>query len=57
MLVVHHALKIDILNLMEHAFHIGYYERDKVFYISPLNWKGQEEFQKQQVFLKLTLDV
>ncbi len=56
MLVVHPALKIDVLK-MEHAFHTSYCEGDKVFYISPLNWKGHEEFQEQHVFLESTLDV
>jgi hypothetical protein len=36
MLIVRHAFKIDILK-MEHAFHMGYREGDKVFYLSPTN--------------------
>jgi hypothetical protein len=32
MLVVKHVFKIDILK-MEHAFHMGYREGDKVFYL------------------------
>jgi hypothetical protein len=43
MLIICPTLKIDVLK-MEQAFHYGYYEGDKVFYVSPLNWKGQEEF-------------
>jgi hypothetical protein len=42
MLVVKHALNIDILK-MEHAFHSGYKEGDKVFYVSPTNWQGGVE--------------
>jgi len=34
--IVRHAFKIDILK-MEHAFHMGYREGDKVFYLSPTN--------------------
>jgi hypothetical protein len=41
--IVHLAFKIDVLK-MEQAFQIGYREGDKVFCISPLNWKGKEEF-------------
>ncbi len=41
--VVHPAFNIDVLKL-EHAFQIGYCKGDKVFYVSPLNWKGKEEF-------------
>ncbi len=41
--IVHLAFKIDVLK-MEHAFQTGYHEGDKVFYISPLNCKGKEEF-------------
>jgi hypothetical protein len=37
------ALKIDVLK-MEQAFQIGYNEGDKIFYVSPLNWKGEEQF-------------
>jgi hypothetical protein len=36
MLVVRPALKINILK-MEHAFHGGYIEGGKVFYVSPTN--------------------
>ncbi len=39
MLVVRLALKIDILK-MEQAFHMGYREGDKVFYLSLTSWKG-----------------
>jgi hypothetical protein len=35
-LVVHHALKIDVLK-MEQAFQTNDREGDKVFYVSPLN--------------------
>jgi hypothetical protein len=34
--IVKPALKIDILK-MEQAFHMGYREGDKVFYLSPTN--------------------
>jgi hypothetical protein len=43
-----HALKIDVLK-MEHAFQTRYYEGDKVFYVYPLNWKGEEEFVDSNV--------
>ncbi len=43
MLVVCHALKIDVLK-MEQAFQIGYCEGEKVFYVFPLSWEGEEEF-------------
>jgi hypothetical protein len=33
---------IDILR-MEQAFHVGYQEGDKVFYVSPTNWQGHEK--------------
>lgn len=33
------TLKIDVLK-MEQAFHFGYWEGDKVFNVSPLEWKG-----------------
>jgi hypothetical protein len=46
MMVVRPALKIDILK-MEQAFHMGYKEGDKVFYLSLMSWKGKE----QNVFL------
>ncbi len=29
---------------MEQAFQTGYCEGDKIFYVSPLNWKGEEVF-------------
>jgi len=41
--IVRLAFKINVLK-MEHAFHFGYREGDKVFYVLPLNWKGKEEF-------------
>jgi hypothetical protein len=37
--VLHPTLKIDVLNLVQ-TFHFGYWEGDKVFYVSPLEWKG-----------------
>ncbi len=37
--IVRPTLKIDVLK-MEQAFHFGYWEGDKVFYVSPLEWKG-----------------
>jgi hypothetical protein len=40
--IIHPTLKIDVLK-MEQTFHFGYQEGDKVFYVSPLEWKGQEE--------------
>jgi len=43
MLIVHLALKINDLK-MEHAFQISNLEGSKVFYVSLLNWKGEEEF-------------
>lgn len=43
MLIVHLALKINDLK-MEHAFQISNLEGNKVFYVSLLNWKGEEEF-------------
>ncbi len=43
MLVMHHALKIDVLK-MEEAFSIGYCGGHKILYVSPLNWKGKEQF-------------
>jgi hypothetical protein len=49
MSVVHLALKIDIFK-MKHAFQISYQERDKFFYVSLFNRKGEEEFQKQHMF-------
>jgi len=55
MLVICFVLKINVLK-MEHVFHTGYWEGEKVFYVSPLNWKGHE-FLKHHVFLELALDV
>jgi hypothetical protein len=43
MFVVNHAIKIDVLK-MEQAFQTGYQKGDKVLYVSPINWKGVEEF-------------
>lgn len=37
--IIHPTLKIDVLK-MEQAFHFGYQEGNKVFYVSPLEWKG-----------------
>jgi hypothetical protein len=42
MLVVRHVLKIDILK-MEQAFHMGYREGDKVFYLFLTSWKGKNK--------------
>ncbi len=39
MLIVRPALNIDILK-MEQVFHMGHGEEDKVFYLFPMNWKG-----------------
>ncbi len=41
--VVRPTFKIDVLK-MEQAYQIGYHEGHKVFYVSPLNWKGKEQF-------------
>ncbi len=41
--IVHLALKINDLK-MEDAFQIGNLEGNKVFYVSPLNWRGEEFF-------------
>jgi hypothetical protein len=41
--IVHLAFRIDVLK-MDQAFQIGYHEGNNVFYKSPLNWKGKEEF-------------
>jgi hypothetical protein len=49
MSIVRLALKIKVFK-MEQAFQTGYRDGDKVFYVSPLNWKGQEEFKKQHMF-------
>jgi hypothetical protein len=43
MLVVRLTFKINVLK-MEHAFHLGYQEIDKFFFISPTNWQGVEAF-------------
>jgi hypothetical protein len=43
MLIIGLALKIDVLK-MEQAFQTRYHEGDKVFYVPPLNRKGEEEF-------------
>jgi hypothetical protein len=40
--IVSYTFKIDILK-MELAFHIGYKEGDKVFYLSPISWKDEEK--------------
>jgi hypothetical protein len=37
MVVVKPTLKIDVFK-MEQAFHMGYREGNKVFYVSPTNW-------------------
>lgn len=39
--VMRSILKIDVLK-MEHAFHMGYKEGDKVFYVSTTIWQGEE---------------
>ncbi len=49
MSIVRPALKFKVFK-MEQAFQTRYQDGDKVFYVSPLNWKGQEEFQKQHMF-------
>jgi hypothetical protein len=41
--IVKPTLKINVLKL-EQAFQMGYRESDKVFYVSPMNWQGEEEF-------------
>ncbi len=41
--IMHLAFKIDVFK-MEHAFQTKYRKGDNVFHISPLNWKGEEEF-------------
>ncbi len=35
------AEKIDVLK-MEHAFQMGYRQREKVLFISPTNWQGEK---------------
>jgi hypothetical protein len=42
MLIMKLAFKIDILK-MKQAFHMGYKEGDKVFYLFPTSWKGEED--------------
>jgi len=39
--MVRPTLKIDVLK-MEQAFHMGYREGDKVFYVFATNWQGEE---------------
>ncbi len=46
--VVCPTFKIDILK-MEQTFQTRYREGEKVFYVSPLNWKGEEEFVESYV--------
>lgn len=46
--VICHAFNIDVLK-MEQAFHMGYWEGDKVFYVFPLNQKGKQEFLNQHM--------
>jgi hypothetical protein len=41
--IVRLALKFDVFK-MEQAFYSRYYKGDNVSYVSPLNWKGHEEF-------------
>jgi hypothetical protein len=41
MLVMKSTLKIDVLK-MEHAFHMGYREGDKVFFVSATIWQREE---------------
>ncbi len=48
MLIVGHALKIDVWK-MEQTFQTRYHKGDKVFYVSPLNWRGEEEFTDSYV--------
>jgi hypothetical protein len=43
MLVVRLAFKINVFK-MEQAFQMGYQKGDKMFYVFPTNWKGEEEF-------------
>jgi hypothetical protein len=35
---------------MEQAFQMVYLESNKVFYISPTNWKGEEEFIANHIY-------
>jgi hypothetical protein len=39
--IVKPALKIDVLK-MEHAFQMGYRQREKVLFVSPTNWQGEK---------------
>ncbi len=41
--IVRPTLKINVLK-MEQAFQMGYGEGDKVFYVYPTNWQGEEAF-------------
>ncbi len=41
--IVQPTLKINVLK-MEHVFQMGYLEGNKLFYVSPTNQKGEEEF-------------
>jgi hypothetical protein len=43
MLVVRLVFKINVLK-MEHAFQMGFREGDKVFYVFPTNWQGEQAF-------------
>ncbi len=46
--IVHLFPKIDVLK-MEQEFKANYQERNKKIYVSPLNQKGEEEFQDQHM--------
>jgi hypothetical protein len=50
------ALKIDVLK-MERAFQTRYHEEEKVFHVSPLNWKGEEQFFDSYVDLGTSIGV
>jgi hypothetical protein len=41
--IVKLTLKIDVFK-MEHVFQMGYQEGNDVFYVSPMNWQGEEAF-------------
>jgi len=41
--IVRPTLKIDVFK-MEQVFQMGYREGDKVLYVSPINWQGEEAF-------------
>jgi hypothetical protein len=41
--VVRPTLKIDVFK-MEQAFQMGYWQSNKVFYVFPKNWQGEEAF-------------